>query len=240
MTEQIILSIPHSSVCFPDKDGFNMDLLDAEVVLLTDFASDEIFHSSNLSSVKSVTSRIYCDVERLPDDEESMAKYGMGIIYTRTDDGKELRRISEAKKQEIIDRYYRPFHQKLTNIVTDKLQKYGECLIIDCHTFSDRPFLRDLDRTTPRPDICIGTDAFHTPPELAHRIIHFFESEDYTVKENSPYAGCIIPQEYRQKNPSVHSVMVEVNRKLYMDNNKPDNKKVAILNAIMQELCKIL
>jgi N-formylglutamate deformylase len=35
---------------------------------------------------------------------------------------------------------------------------------------------------------------------------------------NSPFAGSIVPSIYYQKNKNVHSIMIEINRNLYMDN----------------------
>lgn len=47
-------------------------------------------------------------------------------------------------------------------IVTEKLKERDKVLIIDCHSFPDKPMNRDLIQESPRPDFCIGTDKFHT------------------------------------------------------------------------------
>ncbi len=239
--KKIILNIPHVSTFFPDKDGYRLDLVDNEVSLLTDLHADKIFYEEGITNIIAETSRIYCDVERLEDSIEPMAKFGMGIIYTKTDDGQELRQISNIKKLEIINQYYNPYHRKLTELVEDKLAKYGECLIIDCHTFSNLPFKCDLDQSTPRPDVCIGTDSFHTPLKLSKIAIDHFKDSNLTVCENLPYSGCIVPQKFYQKDSTVHSIMIELNRKLHLDDdNVIDNKKIMKLNQLLRELYKKL
>ena len=59
---------------------------------MTDAFTDELFALPNAIRVISPVSRLVLDVERLPDDSEPMAKVGMGMIYTKTADGRPLRR----------------------------------------------------------------------------------------------------------------------------------------------------
>jgi N-formylglutamate amidohydrolase len=221
----------------PDEVGFVSErLVKKEIRLLSDWCVNEIFAVPGITTIRAEVSRVYCDVERLPDDVEPMAKFGMGIIYEQTDDGRVLRRIDDTKKREIIRKYYQPYHQALEDAVGDKLDRYGECLIVDCHTFAAQPFRRDLDQTVERPDICLGTDDFHTPAATTAWFREFFENRGLSVKENSPYAGAIVPSKYYQKNAAVHTIMIEINRKLYMTNGRPVPAKIAQLNQLLNEL----
>ena len=72
-------------------------------------------------------------------------------------------------------------------------------------------------RSPNRPDICIGTDDFHTPEWLEKKLFTSFERHGFSVELNRPFAGSIVPMKYYQKEPRVLSVMIELNRKLYMD-----------------------
>lgn len=68
-----------------------------------------------------------------------------------------------------------------------------------------------------RPDICIGTDDYHTCAELREKTVTFFEARGYRVAVNDPFAGALVPERFYRKDPRVQSVMIEVNRKLYID-----------------------
>ena len=46
---------------------------------------------------------------------------------------------------------------------------------------------------------------------------NFINGEGMTVKRNSPFAGTMVPMKYYRKDKRVTSVMIEVNRRLYMD-----------------------
>lgn len=91
--KSIVLHIPHSKTLIPSEainDYVSQDILNNEISLLTDHATDEIFDINNIDKIIFPYNRVFCDVERLNDDEEIMFKYGRGFYYTKTDDGKIL------------------------------------------------------------------------------------------------------------------------------------------------------
>lgn len=69
----------------------------------------------------------------------------------------------------------------------------------------------------PRPDFNIGTDAYHATESLRNFSLDFFETKGYSILENDPYAGAITPLKYYQKDKRIKSIMLEINRKLYME-----------------------
>jgi len=62
--------------------------------------------------------------------------------------------------------YYQPHHQALTEAVQSILDYQRRALVIDCHSFSSKPLPHEDHQSKHRADICIGTDDFHTSPEL--------------------------------------------------------------------------
>lgn len=87
-------------------------------------------------------------------------------------------------------------------------------LILDCHSFSDRPYKCDINNGWNRPDICIGTDPQYTPKELINLTVKYFEALGYSVKLNSPFSGTIVPSGFSEE--KLYSIMIELNRKLYL------------------------
>jgi len=147
-----------------------------------------------------------------------MAAAGMGAIYERRSDGRPLRReLSPVERKKQIFRYYMPHHRAVGEAVQEALNCHGNALIIDCHSFPSSPLLCDTDRTSPRPDICIGTDPFHTPQWLLESLVDDIERLNLSYEINRPYAGTFVPGPYFRKNDNVYSIMLEINRSLYMD-----------------------
>lgn len=234
--DNIILHIPHSKTDIPIKEGFNLDLIENETELLVDHATDKIFNIENVDSVVFNYNRIFCDVERLSDEEEPLHKKGRGFYYTKTDNGETLRELLPELKSKIKSEYYDKHHKELELLTESKLEKYDSVYIIDCHSFSDKPFKTDIDKELNRPDICIGTDDFHTPEWLLKQIESGFKNHNLTVKINSPYSGTLIPLKYYQTDNRVSGIMIEVNRKLYIKEGIVDEEKIKYLNNIISEV----
>jgi N-formylglutamate amidohydrolase len=198
--------------------------LEIELNKLTDAFTDELFAVDLLKApaVVFMVSRMVLDPKRFLDDgQEVMARRGMGVVYTRTSEGRTLRGpMAGEERDALIARYYRPHHLQFEKSVHACLKNVGSCTIVDCHSYPSQPLSSDLDQSVPRPDICIGTDAFHTPDWLTRGLCHEFEQLGYTTAVDAPYAGTIVPMTYYRCDPAVRSVMIEVNRKLYMDEQK--------------------
>ena len=211
--DAIILHIPHASTVLPSEVEFllGQEALAYEVDAMTDHHTDRLFDLPGARRSVFPVSRLVVDPERFIEDE--MEKVGMGVVYTHTSSGKPLRQISPDQRQNLIDQYYHPHHQQLTTMTSDVLSIHGLCLIIDCHSFPSTPLDYEIDQY--RPDVCIGTDAFHTQPELEALLVNLFQEYGYSVTINSPFSGSLVPMCFYQKEPRIQSIMVELNRGLY-------------------------
>jgi len=102
--------------------------------------------------------------------------------------------------------------------VSDVAAQSGVCLTIDCHSFPSAALPYELDQTSERADICVGTDLpFHTPLLIRAAIVAAAKGEGYSVAVDAPFAGALVPLSSYRKDRRILSVMIEVNRRLYMD-----------------------
>jgi N-formylglutamate deformylase len=220
-----VLHIPHSSRDVPARERQAISLNDAELnselLRMTDAFTDELFPLTPVEAGRAVfpISRLVCDAERFPlDGDEPMATRGMGVFYTRTSLGEVLRsEPNAADRQSLMDRWYWPHHSKLKRMVNDVAARSGICLIVDCHSFPSVALPFELDQSTHRAEICIGTDAFHTPAAVRDAIVAAADEEGYSVALDAPFAGALVPLDSYRKEKRIFSVMIEVNRSLYMD-----------------------
>lgn len=224
--KQAILHIPHSSTKIPFMDGYivSEDVLNGEILKLTDWYTDDLFYTVEDIIIQADFSRLFCDPERFPDDkDEVMSKFGMGVLYEKSDEGKRIRNITSDLRSKILNEYYWQHHNKFKNAVKEQIKLNGKCLIIDCHSYPSKPLKRDLDKNEKRPDFNIGTDSFHTDKKLVDFSNDFFKNRGFSLGVDWPYRGAIVPLDYYQKNKNVQSIMLEINRRLYL--NEPTNDK---------------
>ena len=243
----MILHIPHSSRAIPDNLRDQIVLSDedlsTELTLMTDAFTDELFCLPETAIVRFPISRLLVDVERFLDDvEEPMSKVGMGVIYTRTAFGNTLRRPLEAYEiRNLLLEYYELHHRKMLAEVNNLLEKYGKALIVDCHSFPSHPLPCDMDQSVPRPDFCIGTDSFHTPKELIQITERTLKGSGYSVGIDWPYSGSLVPMAYYKRDHRVASIMIEVNRRLYMDElTGAKNNRFDVIKGVIQTLLAVI
>lgn len=233
INDMMVLNIPHASIHIPYFNKF-MNTYDDEILKITDWVTDNLFDFHDISKVKAKFSRIYCDTERFSNDkDEEMSKVGRGFYYTKKDNGEPLREYNESDKQYVKYFYYDKHHRKLLKKVNDKLNQHDKCIIIDCHSFNDIPLETDLIKETPRPDICLGIDEYHTPKHLHQMFKVRFEELGLSVKLNNPYSGTLVPIKYYKKDNRVESIMIEINKKLYMDGDNINTQKLLELKKMI-------
>jgi N-formylglutamate amidohydrolase len=239
----MILHVPHSSSLIPeqlrDQVVISDSDLSAELILMTDCFTDEIFALAGVTMVRFPFSRLVVDVERFPDDtEEPMSRVGMGMIYTRTASGRKLRRTLQPHESRNLVSTYEAHHDALSTEVRRELARSGNALIVDCHSFPSQPLPCDSDQSVPRPDFCIGTDPFHTPTALVRSIALELRKMRYVVGINRPYTGALVPLPFYRKDRRVKSIMIEVNRHLYMD--EPTGTKLDGFTLVKTQITGIL
>lgn len=232
--ETFVIHIPHSSTYIPDDEiaSFYSDKLRVNMEQLTDWKTDVIFDVPKITKMFTPFSRLFCDVERFDDNEEPMFKYGRGFYYTHGFDGTLIREVDEERKSRIYNEYYMRHHELLEYEVSNKIEKNGVCTIFDCHSFNEEPISPNVSDPM-SPDICIGADEYHTPKYLLDYTVNYWSNLGYTVSVNNPYSGCIIPKNFYRNNPNVQGIMIEINKRLYMNGLSIIDESIKTLNNQM-------
>lgn len=220
----LIIHVPHASTAIPSDALADFSVpegdLKSHVARMTDHFTDRLFalEGEGVTTVAFPINRIVLDPERFEcDTDEPMAAQGQGVLYHRGADGSVIRPVlSTARRSELLERWYRPHHERLTAAVDDGLAGFGRVLIIDAHSFPDDPLPLDLNQSTPRPDACIGTEKVHTPMALIEAARSWCREHGWSLGVDAPYAGTLVPLKHYGKSPNVWSIMVEINRARYM------------------------
>jgi N-formylglutamate amidohydrolase len=220
-----VAHVPHASTVIPDEVRGELLIpnteLAEELLMLTDWHTDRLFagmRELGLTLFVNRLSRLVFDPERFLDDSaEPMAARGQGVVYWLGTRLQLLREASTELRAARVRELYQPYHRALDEVVTELLAAFGSCTVVDCHSFPSEPLPSEADQRPDRPDICLGTDRLHTPPDLVDALEAGFGAAGYRVYRDRPFAGTFVPSGHYGRDPRVRSVMIEVNRRLYMD-----------------------
>ncbi|WP_449350385.1 N-formylglutamate amidohydrolase [Streptomyces shaanxiensis] len=217
----VILHVPHSAREIPAEVRAGIVLDDPALERELDHIVDA--HTAQLAEVAAGLagttpwrfvnrlSRLVVDPERFPDEREEMLAVGMGAVYTRTTHREELR-PADTDPEPLIARYFRPYARAMTDAVAERLKAVGRAVIIDVHSYPSEPLPYELHGEGPRPPVCLGTDSFHTSPELVAAAREAFGEAGL----DSPFSGTYVPLEFYGRDPRVSALMVEIRRDTYM------------------------
>lgn len=142
---------------------------------------------------------------------------GLGTIARIVSESEEIYagqlNVEEALAR--IDAVYKPYHRTLRQLVLDARAAFGVAVLIDCHSMPST--VRGMHGRL-RPDIVLG-DRYGTScsTELTDLAASVLSGLGYSVSRNKPYAGGFITEHYGQPARGLHSVQIEFNRHLYMD-----------------------
>lgn len=221
----VIAHNPHSSPRLPSLDGYLVDP-ETEIELTTDWYVETLFASAD-EMISFPYARIWCDVERFPDDP--LQERGLGIAYTRTLEGRPLRDAPDMTP--ILDAYAR-HHQQLEEAVERALVSQP-VVLLDAHSFSDYQ-ASFFHNGAVMPDFCIG---FDTPSVHVRRLAEILAEGGCSVGFNVPFAGALIPAAYAGR-PDVQPIMIEVNKRLYLES--PFRRKPGDLSVVTAKLNKAI
>jgi N-formylglutamate deformylase len=231
----LVVDSPHSGLAFP-PDG--RCIAPAEALLSGwDAYVDRLWAATPDAGgtlIAATFHRCYIDCNRSEDDIDPQllcepwpglvptvySERGMGLIrrYALPNVPMYDRPLTAADVHHRIERYYRPYHAALAGAIGDACERFGRVWHIDCHSMKSVGNAMNADNGERRPDIVVsdraGTSA---DPAFTRWVAGCFGELGYRVTINHPYSGGDIVRRYGAPARGRHSVQVEINRKLYMD-----------------------
>jgi N-formylglutamate amidohydrolase len=145
---------------------------------------------------------------------------GLGTVARVVGDAQEIydQRIPIDDALRRIEGLYKPYHRALRRLLTRVHRDFGAAVLVDCHSMPSSAGTKD-DR--PRADVVLG-DRYGTSCVgiVSETIEETFRERGYAVSRNKPYAGGFITEHYGNPAAGLHSIQIEINRALYMDERR--------------------
>ncbi len=156
-----------------------------------------------------------------PVQPSGKARIGKALIWRTLDDGRPIygRRLGVAEVRARIERFHRPYHGRLRELLDAAHARHGVVHHINCHSMN--PVSGAMGEGGPgqvRADIVLGDrDGTTCAPAVTDFVRAFLAGCGYAVKVNDPFKGVELVRAYANPALGRHSLQLEVNKRLYMD-----------------------
>jgi len=237
----VILDSPHSGTAYPADFAYSCDLAtlrraeDTHVEKLYSFAPElgvawieALFPRSYLDANRDLTE---LDVtllnepwpEPVATDPKVLSKVrlGKGLIWRYTDDGVPIyqRQLSVQEVRQRIASCWMPYHAAVADAIDAGYRRHGYSIHVNCHSM---PAVASSHATEfpglAHADFVVGNrDESTSSKDLALLICEHLRGHGYSVDYNHPYKGVELVRRHSNPGQHRHSVQLEINRKLYMD-----------------------
>ncbi len=128
-------------------------------------------------------------------------------------------RLSAATVQARIEAYHRPYHARLQQLLDAAHLAHGVVHHINCHSMgANSTLLIEGVEGQPRADMVLGDrDGSTCDPAFTAFVRDYLLACGYQVAVNDPFKGVELVRAYAQPAAGRHSLQLEVNKRLYMD-----------------------
>jgi N-formylglutamate deformylase len=117
-----------------------------------------------------------------------------------------------------VEGYWRPYHDTLSGVLNARYADFGAVWHINCHSMKPVGTMMNEDAGAIRPDIVVSDYLGETAePAFTAMVADAFARRGYSVQVNDPYRGDHLIRGYADPAASRHSVQIELNRALYLE-----------------------
>lgn len=237
----LVFDSPHSGTSYPADFDYVCDL--AELRTAEDTHVEKIYDFApalGIAWIEALFPRSYLDANRsdreidvamldgqwpgeVVSDAAALSKVrlGKGLVWRNTDHGVPMyaRKLTPQEVSARIERCWRPYHRAVAAAIDQAHARHGYSIHLNCHSMpaiagshaTDYPGLAHAD-------FVVGDrDGSTANPQLTAWLAQFLRGRGYDVEVNFPYKGVELVRRFGDPARQRHSLQLEVNRRLYMD-----------------------
>lgn len=249
MKNAFMITIPHSGEAVPSEIHWLQGLPETTLMRDVDRFVDKLYKPAlddlQIIHIKTQWHRYFADLNRTPEDVDQNSVIGSthppgthttGLHWVKTTWGETLMSepISSELHTNIVNKYFKPFHdQVLEQYKKFRDQNIQNIFHLDAHSMPSKGTDAHRDPGENRSEIVIsdqdGSSCINPYKEL---VIEAYEKAGLQVGYNWPYKGGRLTQTYGKPEKNQQVIQVEINRKLYMneETKKLETQKAAQLS----------
>ena len=233
----VVFDSPHSGVTLPDD--FRPAVPESLVLVSADTHVDALWAAVPKHGAPLLVAefpRSFLDLNRAPEDidpalldapwpgplsDAASVRRGMGLIWRFAwgDTPMYAGRLSVDAVRRRIDTYWRPYHAALAALIDAAHRDHGAVWHVDCHSMpsTGHRLSPDADGAA-RADVVLGDrDGTTCDPDFTGFVAALFGNMGYDTRINDPFKGAELVRRHADPARGRHSLQIEINRRLYMD-----------------------
>ena len=195
-------------------------------------------------SLADIDPELLADAWPAPVAPSRKTEQGIGLVWRIARGGSPMydRKLTADEVQRRIDRWYLPYHAALAAEIDALHRAFGAVWHVNCHSM---PAIGDANADDPgreRADFVLGDrDGTTCAPEFTALVAEAIAGLGYSVAINDPYKGVELVKKHGRPTVGRHSLQIEMNRRLYMDEATLEpNAHYADLEAALERLLAAL
>jgi N-formylglutamate deformylase len=256
----LVLDSPHSGTLYPD----DFDHLPPRGVVrqAEDTHVEALYESApaiGATLVEALFPRAYIDPNRHSADIDPAlladawtgpmtpsrkTELGIGLVWRLAHGGVPMyaRKLSAAEVRRRIAHFYEPYHACVAAALEERHAAFGAVWHLNCHSMPAVGDVMSEDPGRSRADFVLGDrDGSTCDPEFTAFVASTLSGLGYDVAVNDPYKGVELVRMHGRPAERRHSLQVEINRRLYMDESTLDRHSgFAGLQANLRRLLESL
>jgi len=145
---------------------------------------------------------------------------GIGLVWRLAHGGAPMyaRKLSAAEVRRRITHFYEPYHACVAAALDERHAAFGAVWHINCHSMPAVGDVMSEDPGRARADFVLGDrDGSTCAAEFTAFVGETLTGLGYDVAVNDPYKGVELVRMHGRPAERRHSLQVEINRRLYMD-----------------------
>jgi N-formylglutamate amidohydrolase len=229
----LVFDSPHSGAVYPQDFAYCCPL--PVLRRAEDSYVDELYEAApsyGATLIAALFPRSYIDVNRAANDLDPGVIAGplppslvaqpmtrVGLVRRHAQPGVPIydRKLSADDVLARIERYHTPYHRVLDDSCDGLHREFGAIWHVNCHSMPSNGSSH-RGRKGEHGDFVLGDrDGTTCAPEFTDFVAHFLRGLGYEVRVNDGYKGVEIVRRQGRPAEQRHSLQIEVDRSLYMD-----------------------
>jgi N-formylglutamate deformylase len=228
----VIVEVPHAGTTVPAECLAQLVVPARALGQDADLYVDQLYADAPLYGATLLTtpiSRYVVDLNRAEEDIDAESVVGAragsraprGVIWRLSGERDPVlaQALTRAQFSARIAQFYRPYHQRLRELIAERHAEFGRVLVIAAHSMPSvgrKGLTPDLESV--RADVVPGTRGRTSADNVyIDRVDRFFHDRGLQVRHDVPYSGGFTTAHYGRPATGVHVIQVELARRLYMD-----------------------